>query len=180
MKDIHDIRPPVFAGFNPSIIDILLIILALIAIITLIWFLFRLYKKRSLFKKNKNILLLPSPLPAEDIALQEIGLITDLMEKNRRLFYFKLTAILKSYISKKFSINAREMTSQELIKSLNILDIKSNFFTLISKFLEFSDNIKYAAMPASTQEVKKDFNLIKEFIKTTSTKQNECLEKEMD
>ena len=178
MKDIHDIRPPVFAGFDPGIIDILLIILALVAIVAFIWIIFNLYKKRSLFKKNKNTLLLPSPLPAEEIALQELKLITDLMEKNRRLFYFKLTAILKNYISKKFSINAREMTSQELIKSINVLDIKSSFFILISKFFKFSDNIKYAAMPASTQEVKEDFNLIKEFIKTTSKKQNEYLEKE--
>ncbi|MCP3901861.1 MAG: DUF4381 domain-containing protein, partial [Desulfobacteraceae bacterium] len=144
MKDIHDIRPPVFAGFDPSFLDILLVIAGIIALVLLIWFLFRLYKKRTFFKKNKNTLMLPAPLPAEDIALKELDLITDLMKNKRRLFYFKLTAILKKYISKQFVINAQEMTSQELLKSINNLDIKSEFLLKISSFLEFSDTIKYA------------------------------------
>jgi hypothetical protein len=168
MKDIHDIRPPVFVGFDPGIVDILLIILGLVALIGLIWFIVRLYKKGVFCKKNKNTLLLPPPLPAKDIALQELDLITNLMENERRLFYFKLTAILKKYISKQFSVNALEMTSQELIKSIKNLDIKSEFTIKASNFLEFSDHIKYAAMPASTDEVKKDLNLIKTFVELTS------------
>ncbi len=178
MKEIHDIRPPVFVGFDPSILDILLIIVGIIVLIILIWFLFRLYKKRALLKKNKSILSLPAPLPAEDIALKELDMIANLMEKKRRLFYFQLTAILKKYISKKFIINAQEMTSQELLKSIKNLDIKSEFLFIISSFLEFSDTIKYAAMPASINEVKKDLNLIKEFVKTTSKRADQLLEKE--
>ena len=178
MKDIHDIRPPVFAGFDPGILDVLLIIAAFTAVCALIWFLFRLYKKGVFSRKNKNTLLLPPPLPAENIALQELRFIADLMGKERRRFYFKLTAILKKYISKKFKINAKEMTSQELIKSIRVIDIKSQVLSEISKFLKFSDNIKYAAMPASTQEVKEDFNLIKKLVRVTSENQDEYLTKE--
>lgn len=178
MKDIHDIRPPVFVGFNPGLLDVLLIIAALVAACVLTWFLFKLYKKGIFSRKNKNTLLLPPPLPPEDIALQELEFSADLMDREKRRFYFRLTAILKKYISKKFKTNAKEMTSQELIKSIRTLDIKSQFLLEISKFLTFSDNIKFAAMPASTQEVKADFNLIKEFIKTTSKNQDEYLKKE--
>ena len=180
MKDIHDIRPPVFAGFDPGIIDILLIVVSIILIIILIWFLFRLYKNRAFFKKNKNTLLLPAPLPAEEIALKELNMIVNLMENKRKLFYFKLTAILKKYISKKFIINAQEMTSQELLKSIKTLDIKSEFIFKVSSFLEFSDNIKYAAMPASILEVEKDFSLIKQFIKTTLKEAEKSLIKEIN
>lgn len=173
MNDIHDIKPPVFTGLNPGIIDILLIIAGIIIVIAVIWFLFRLYKKQAFFKKNKNILLLPPPLPAEEIAAKELSMILDLKKKDKRLFYFKLTAILKKYISKRFSLNALEMTSQELIKSMNRLNIDSDFLLKTSKFLRFSDSIKYAAMPASIQEVEKDFTLIEEFIQTTSKQHNE-------
>ena len=168
MNDIHDIRPPVFVGFDPGITDILLIGVGVIFIIFLIWFLFRLYKNRAFFNKNKNTLLLPPPLPAEDIAAKELETIVDLMKEDRRLFYFKLTAILKKYINRRFNLNAQEMTSPELIKSINTLDIKSEFLLKTSSFLNFSDSIKYAAMPASLQEVENDFNLIKVFIKITS------------
>ncbi|MCK5542978.1 MAG: hypothetical protein KAI40_09825 [Desulfobacterales bacterium] len=182
MKDIHDIKPPFFVGLDPSILDVLLIFFGIIALVLLIWFIIRLYKKRAFRKKNKNTLLLPAPLPAEDIAVKELELIIDLMEKDRRLFYFKLTAILKKYISKKFNTNAQEMTSQELIKSIKILGFKYEFFLKISSFLEFSDHIKYAAMPASIQEVTNDFNLVKKFVETTSKETdkylNNFLEKE--
>jgi len=178
MKDIHDIRPPIFVGFNPSILDILLIIVTIAGLILLTWFFFRLYKKRAFSKKNKNTLLLPVPLPAEDIALKELDMIVSLMENRRRLFYFSLTAILKKYISKKFNVNAQEMTSQELLRSIKNLDIKSEFIFKISSFLEFSDTIKYAAMPASINDVKNDFNKIKEFVKNTSKVTDESLTKE--
>jgi hypothetical protein len=178
MKDIHDIRSPVFVGFNPSILDVLLIVVGTIALILLAWFLFRLYQKKAFLKKNKNTLFLPPPLPAEDIALKELDRIADLMKNKRRLFYFSLTAILKKYISKKFSINAQEMTSPELLKSINNLHIKPEFILGISNFLEFSDNIKYAAMPASIQDVKNDFNKIKAFVINTSKATDESLTKE--
>ena len=174
MKDIHDIRPPVFVGLDPGILDILLIVLGIIAVVLLIWFLVRLYKKRAFRKKNKNTLLLPPPLPANEIALRELDMITDLMENERRLFYFKLTAIFKKYISKQFNTNAQEMTSQELKKSISKLNIQSDLSLKISIFLEFSDNIKYAAMPASTQEVEKDLTLIKKFVTLTSIEQEEA------
>ena len=179
MKDIHDIRPPVFVGLDPGILDILLIVLGVVALVLLIWFLFRLYKKRGFRKKNKNTLLLPPPLPANEIAIRELDMIIDLMENERRLFYFKLTAIFKKYISKKFTVNAQEMTSQELKKSITLFAVKSEFSMRISSFLEFSDHIKYAAMPASIQEVKKDLYLIKEFVETTSKEQDKASEKHL-
>ncbi len=178
MNDIHDIKPPVFVGFNPGIIDILLIVAGIILVAAFIWFLFRLYKKRAFFNKNKNTLLLPPPLPAEDIAAKELEMIIGLMKEDRRLFYFKLTAILKKYINRRFNLNAQEMTSPELIKSINTLDIKPEFLIKTSNLLNFSDNIKYAAMSASLQEVENDFNLIKAFIKTTSETTDEYLKKE--
>ncbi len=180
MKDIHDIRPPVFVGFDPNLINILLIVLCLIALGLLVWFLFRLYKKRVFKKENKNILYLPPPLPADTIALNELAVIADLMETDRRVFYFKLTAILKKYISKKFDIHALEMTSQELIKTIKALDIEHALLDRTSSFLNFSDNIKYAAMPASTKEVEQDLSLIKNFIDTTSKNSEQLLTKEAD
>ena len=173
MNDIHDIKPPVFAGFDPTILDMLLIAGAVCLLAALIWFLYKLYKRGVFSKKKRNTLLLPPPLPAEDIAEKELKAITPLMKKDRRLFYFKLTAILKKYMSRKFSLNAQEMTSQELSKSLNTLELKSESLRGISKFLNFSDTIKYAAMPASLSEAEKDLSRIKQFIKETS-EENQC------
>ncbi len=173
MQDIHDIRPPVVAGLNPGILDILLIALCVAAAAAIIWFLYRLYKKKGFHGKKKKILMLPPPPPARDIALDELENISRLIKKSTRLFYFRLTAILKNYMARIFSINAREMTSQELIKAINTLDIDGQFLIRISRFLEFSDTIKYAAMPATLEKVENDLKLVKEFVYRTSKEEDE-------
>ncbi len=178
MNDIHDIQPPVFVGFNPTTLDILLIVAGMALICLLLWFLFRLYKKGFFQKKNKKALLLPPPLPPEEIAATELKSILELMDKDRRLFYFRLTAILKRYINRRFKLNAMEMTSQELIRSINTLNLGSDLLLQISEFLKFSDNIKYAAMPALKKEVEKDFNKVKNFIDITTKQACEKIEKE--
>ena len=162
MQDIHAIKPPVQAGFDPMILKIVLMVAAGAVILTLLFFLIKkLWQKKQ--QKN-NPKLLPAPLPPCETALKQLDLFINSSLSSPRLFYFDLTAILRNYIGQSFNITAIEMTSQEFIKNLNALDIDKKVKQKISKFVNLSDCFKYEGTIPSKNQTNKDLLLIREII----------------
>lgn len=143
MEDIHDIRPPVQVGMDPFFIRVALIVLAAVALAAVAFLIYG-YLKRRKARKSANLLLLPLPLPPGEAALKALDTIIDLMASNPRLFYFRLTEILKRFIGKKFEFGAPEMTTQELVASIRTIGFEREDLADIREFLFFSDTIKYA------------------------------------
>ncbi|MBF0573001.1 MAG: hypothetical protein HQK69_04495 [Desulfamplus sp.] len=190
MQDIHDIKPPVKVGIDPLILNIIIALIAVLLCLIAGYFLFRYIKKRLSQKRKDTVMLLPPPLPADQAALRELELIADLMMTEPRLYYFRLTALVKIFIGKVFNINAPEMTTQEIIAALNNLAvekvIKDNDFqnvtaknstdntlkfgierTMIAPAREFflsSSMVKYAGVIPKIEQIKSDENFVRAFI----------------
>lgn len=114
MKDIHNIRPPVQAGFDSAVFTVILVVIGAILLLVLLFFLIKKILNRR--KQSKGLKYLPEPVPPYDAALKELELLFQKQTNDPRQFYFSLTAVLKKYIGRCFHSNALEMTSQEFIK----------------------------------------------------------------
>ncbi|MBF0377003.1 MAG: hypothetical protein HQK72_05925 [Desulfamplus sp.] len=190
MQDIHDIKPPVKVGIDPFILKVIITLILVILCLIAGYFLFRYIKKRLSQKRKDTVMLLPPPLPADQAALRELELIADLMMSEPRLYYFRLTALVKIFIGKVFNINAPEMTTQEMVAALNNLAIekviKDNDFNsvtakngtnnalqcgieraMIAQAKEFfisSSMVKYAGVMPQIDQMKSDENFVRAFI----------------
>ncbi|MBF0259548.1 MAG: hypothetical protein HQK62_12030 [Desulfamplus sp.] len=172
MQDIHDIKPPVQVGIDPVIFKIAFAILAVILLAVAGYLLFRYIKKRMNKNTKDNMPLLPPPLPADQAALRELYAISDLMLTEPRLYYFRLTALLKTFVGKIFTINAPEMTTQEIITALNTLDIEKEIKGSAREFFLSSSMIKYAAVTPAMETMKSDERFVKIFIGSVMDKRS--------
>ena len=167
MKDIHDITPPVQVGIDPAVIKYALTGAALILILAIIYLIIRhLIRKKAM--KNNRILLLPPPLPPDAAAFKELDLLFDIMERYPRLFCFRISGIFKTYLGKRFKINAPEMTTEEIVLNLKNPDIDRNKAAQAKNFFLSLDDIKYAGAVPAMDKMKRDHDFVKNFIKSVS------------
>jgi len=164
LQDIHDIIPPVPVGIDPLIFKVAFAIISIVCCAIAGYLLFRYLKKRLNKKRESNPPLLPPPLPADQAALRELSAISDLMLSEPRVYYFRLTALLKTFIGKMFKINAPEMTTQEIIAALNTIDIKREMISSAREFFISSSMIKYAAVTPGMEKARSDEEFVRSFI----------------
>jgi len=163
MEDIHDIRPPVQVGMDPFLIRVALIVFAAVALAAVAFLIYG-YLKRRKARKSANLLLLPLPLSLDEAAFKALDSIMDLMTSNPRLFYFRLTEILKRFIGKQFEFGAPEMTTQELVASIRSLGFDRQDLADIRDFLLFSDTIKYAGKAPLSEIMQGHGVFVRQFI----------------
>lgn len=136
-----------------------LLLLLLMGYITL-----QFHNKRPILSRFR----LRPALPPHQWAINEIHRINE--EENvhadTKLYYTRLTNILRTYIQKRYGFNAREMTSAEIIGRLTTQQDKRSVEELQQLF-ETSDLAKFAKLRTLLNE--NDENLLKamDFIKTT-------------
>lgn len=172
MQDIHDIASPVQVGIDPAVIKYALLGFCLILLLIITGLVFRYFiKKRK--REKSDLLLLPPPLPPDEAAFKALDLLIDFMEKSPRLFCFKLSGVFKTYLGKKFKINAPEMTTQELVLNLRDLDIEKKAAADARSFLLSLDEIKYAGTVPSMDKMKYDHGFVVNFIKSVSKENKE-------
>lgn len=164
LQDIHDIKPPVLVGIDPLIFKAAVALIATVCFLVAGYLLFRYLKNRLDRGKNKSLSLLPPPPPADQAALAELVAIADLMVAAPRLYYFRLTSILKTFIGKIFHINAPEMTTQEIIAAINTLSIEREMVPSAREFFLSSSMVKYAAMEPEMVKMKSDEDFVRRFI----------------
>ena len=173
MQDIHDIRPPVQVGMDPAFLKAALIAIVLVLLAVAAIFALRYFRRKSSAIKL-NLPMLPPPPPPLEAALNELNRLDYLMIENPRLFYFRLTEIIKRFLGKMFVIKALEMNTQELIPALKgFVEVDREMFADMREFLLFSDRIKYAGeiqVPPSSV-----MNVHLSFVRTFVTLINERL-----
>jgi len=184
MGDIHDIESPIQVGIDPFIIKILIGTALLLLIALLLFYLFRYFRNRMRKQGGRSMLLLPPPLPPGEVALRELDLIIDLMQSHPRLYYFRLTALLKTFIGKCFNIHAPEMTTQEMIAALNTLSRSypshRSIFASVRELFDRSSMVKYAAVMPSIEQMKGDESCSRIFVDAVIHKIIDSDNKSMD
>ncbi len=141
---VKDIKAPMSAPWTLAELWPYILGVILLALIT--WFIIRLIRKR---KKKEPILARRKPAePAHVIALRELqNLDAEKLWQQGRVkeYYIKLTTILRYYIERRFSINALERTSDEILDSfISTGVIPGDVISMLRDLLQEADLVKFA------------------------------------
>ncbi|MBF0201126.1 MAG: hypothetical protein HQK66_07405 [Desulfamplus sp.] len=167
MQDIHDIELPVQVGWDHFITQLVVGVLILMAALGLFLLIHRYMKRKK--GSGRNEWTLP-PVPPDQAALEELGAIASLMEENPRLYYFRLTALLKTFVGSLFNINAPEMTTQEFVSGLNLISsmygdvVDVKLIASLKSLFEGASMVKYAALFPDRDQMERDTVFAKNFI----------------
>ena len=137
---INPYKAPLSAG------EILPWALIVLLIGALAYYAFRLYKKYKNKETPKEIIT-PSE-PAHVIAFGELEKLKDeeLWQKGEiKLYYTRLTEILRQYLENRFGVNSLELTTYETLSALLRTGFKKDEnFGLLKQILEGADMVKFA------------------------------------
>ena len=109
-------------------------------------------------------------IPPYELAIQLLEKLRDekLCERGQeKEFYTRLTDILRSYIDSRFGINAMEMTTTQIIESLNNNNETICSKSYVEQVLEIADFVKFAKVRPLPDDNVKSYNWALQFVKET-------------
>lgn len=148
--------------YIPDYIVWILLGLALLAVIvTLI----------VLYKKNGTIIVRrQQPVDPYEEAMRQLRTLRDrrLAESGQeKEFYTRLVDILRTYLERRFSINAMEMSSTQILDSLRQNPETRNNQPKIRQILEVADFVKFANIRPMSDDNVKTYNNVVQFVEDT-------------
>ena len=167
LKDVklNEIKPPVNLPRSYTVwvwagIGIAILCIAIVAAIVFI-------KKR----KRAEIESVNAKVLAHELAYEELRKLVseDLPNKGKtKLFYQRISGILRHYIENRFGINAPEQTTDEFLAGLEKKqDFAMKYKALLNTFLNHCDLVKFAEYQPQTDDIQKTFDSCKAFIEET-------------
>ncbi|NOX46732.1 MAG: hypothetical protein GXO89_07115 [Chlorobi bacterium] len=162
---IKDIRAPLAAPVTfKEMLPYLLIGLAVLIIAALLIYYLRKRKKEEPVFRSP-----PKPkLPPQQIALTALD---DLRLKKLwqsgqvKDYHTELTDIVRNYLEGKFDINAMEMTTDEIMESLKIIQVNAQAKDKIRKVFQLADLVKFAKQQPLPLEHDASLNNAVDFVK---------------
>ncbi len=157
---IHPIKPPERPTPRPvwiyyAAVTALILLLALL--------LFRLLRRSH---RNRSAPPVPALSPVRR-ALKNLGDLKDVDALDGRLFYFRLSAILREYLRGRFGLNAPEMTIEELLPRTRELDLPADLRGTLRSLLRNAEPIKFGGAPAVTRQMEQDLASAVAFVRET-------------
>jgi hypothetical protein len=160
MTDIHPIKPPERPTPRPVWIYYAAVT-ALILLLALLLF-------RLLRRSHRHLSAPPVPaLSPVRRALKNLGDLKDVDALDGRLFYFRLSAILREYLRGRFGLNAPEMTIEELLPRIRELDLPADLRGTLRSLLRNAEPIKFGGAPAVTRQMEQDLASAVAFVRET-------------
>lgn len=165
---IKDINPPfkVPITLKEILPFILMGVLIIVIIVLLILLILRIKRKQPILPKIKEKV----HLPAHVIALKDLETLRlkKLWQQGEyKLYYSKLTNILRVYLENRWDIQAMEMVSYEIIDSLHQQEIEQHLIDKIKYTLHHSDMVKFAKGEPISDENQLSFDNIVYFVNET-------------
>lgn len=164
MYDIKDViqYPRTFKEILPWI----LLGLGILLLILLAAYMYRRWKK------NQPIFFKPKKVdPPHVVAIRELEKLKaeKIWQQDKvKLYYTRLTDILRVYIEDGFAIQAMEKTSQEIIHDLENSDIKQKYpLVRLYEMFSIADLAKFAKYTPAPDENERSFITIAEFVEST-------------
>lgn len=165
-QTIRDMKPPMGAPLKFGEISgyILWTLLALLAVAALVWWLIRRRRNLTLFGKPKPV----DPPHVAAIKALEVLHSQKLWQNNKhKLYYTRLTDILREYLDGRYGIRAMEMTSDEILTSLSEAGIPHKNYTDLKAILHTADLVKFAKLIPSPEENESTYTHAYYFIEET-------------
>jgi hypothetical protein len=139
--DIREIRGPLAVPVNP--LWLLVAVLLVVVPALLAWLLYR----RRAADGDPAAVRGPPPRMAHEIALEELTALegSGLLERGRvKEYHIEASEILRTYVSRRFRIDALEMTTFELLGVLDRTGVDGSFRDGLESFLDQCDLVKFA------------------------------------
>lgn len=163
MTDIHDIKPLLDIGSSLAWWKVAAAAAAVAVAVLVIHWLWR--RRKPGHAAEAEALLSPD---AEAYRLLDQLAAEERVEM--KLFYFRLSAILRRYVERRFAIPAAEMTTEELLPALRRLPLTGDLVQALTVFCRESDPIKFAGVQARRERFPADLAFVRDFVRrTTST-----------
>ncbi len=169
--DIKDIKKPPFV-----FMDYFWIVFIVLLVLTLIVFGILFYKRWKKRKDNPEFIPEELLIPAADAARKSLEVLNEkqLWQKGmEKEYYSGLTDILRIYIERRYTINAMEMTSAEIINSLKSLDIDKSVLLSLKDLMQTSDFVKFAKLRPGYAENESSIIIAESFVNNTEEKKVE-------
>lgn len=131
------------------------------------------WKKRDRKPTLKPMRPQPVPEPPYELAIKRLNALSaeQLWENGQdKEFYVRLTEILRQYIDSRFSINAMEMTSDEILKALRSNAEARLPEKYMRQVLEIADYVKFAKMKPFSEDNIKAYKDAMQFVEDTKPK----------
>ena len=133
MTDIHDIKSLASLGADPLFWVYILIGLGILGLFMagiVLW-----NKRRMPPTGDDRIVLSP-----EEVAFAALKELAGAKLEHPRVFYFRLSAILRGYIEARQGINALEMTSEEFLPEIEKLDMDPQYRQNLKSLVRSTNN----------------------------------------
>ncbi len=152
---------------------VMMVVMGLLIIALIVWGV--IYYRRHRKVAEEVVAEEVDPRTAYEIAMQELDEIRQrkLCENGQfKLYYTLITDVLRLYVKRRFSIDAMELTSDELLSAFRTeLKLghygKDDSYDLLCKVLQLSDLVKFAKWQPLPDENHTAFNQIIEFLNIT-------------
>ncbi len=158
---LNDILPPLQSPQSHPLYWMLGAVFLLLSALAAFWY----------FRRRKNGNAEPPPLPPHTLAYQELDALiaNGLVEKGAiKLFYIRVSEILRRYIESRFGLRAPERTTEEFLTELSFTDsLLTQHKELLQKFLSHCDLVKFAKYLPSSREAGETVDLCRSFIQET-------------
>jgi hypothetical protein len=162
MTDIHDIKPALAVGYDLRWLFWALAALAFLTLAALAW---QRWRKRA---RPDAAAGAPPPLAPDAEALQ---MLDDLAADGRmdpKQFYFRLSAVVRRYIERRFDFPAAEMTTEELLPRVDRLSMAPELAQTLKTFCRAADPVKFAGAPADPGRMPRDLAFARDLVHRTS------------
>lgn len=167
--DIKSVQKPLF-----YLSDYLTQIVCILGIYALILFLIWIYLKKKFKVTPEMVIQSEQTLPPHIAAIMELDKIKQhkiwKQGKNKE-FYTQLSEIIRKYMSRRFQINALEMTTEELLSIFRKDRISVSVYENLKQILQLSDLVKFAKIEPLESE--HELSLMNSYLFVNQTKQEE-------
>ena len=110
------------------------------------------------------------PIPPWEAALQSLGSMRqeiDPADDGGRLWYFRLSEILRRYFDQRYGWATIDETTTEVMRRLGSAPFDGGHQERAQEFFELADQVRYARYPAKVGRPEVDWEWVREFVKST-------------
>jgi hypothetical protein len=168
MTDIHDIKPILELGSDWQWLFYLAGGLALATgLLLLAWWL---WKRR---KRDEAVFPATPAMPPDAEAYTALDALAADKGLDPKQFYFRLSAVLRHYMERRFDFPAAEMTTEELLPQVDQISLDSSLALELKTFCRQTDPIKFAGVTANQDRLAQDLAFSRSFVRQTTVKQED-------
>jgi hypothetical protein len=107
-------------------------------------------------------------VPPDTEACQALDLLESETGIGGKQYYFRLSAILRRYLERRYAFPAAEMTTEELLPRIDRLPLGGGLSQRLKALCRFADPIKFAGAGADRDRMRDHMAFARDFIRQTT------------